>query len=83
MFPTIKVGGSTGTLRIHIKRRRTWCISTDQGFSAKLTDIVGIYLDPPENALMHSIGDVKSLSDHITLRMKIVRPWNYCARLAL
>ena len=37
---------------IHLQRRRSWCISTDPQFAAKAADIVGLYLDPPENAVV-------------------------------
>ena len=33
-------------------RRRSWCISTDPGFAQKAADIVGLYLQPPENAVV-------------------------------
>ncbi len=37
---------------ISLQRRRSWCISTDPEFARKSADIVGLYLDPPENALV-------------------------------
>src|SRR6516225_11606616 len=37
---------------IHLQRRRSWCLSTDPQFAAKAADIVGLYLDPPENAVV-------------------------------
>lgn len=37
---------------IHLQRRRSWCISTDPEFARKAADIVGLYLDPPENAVV-------------------------------
>ena len=36
--------------RISLQRRRSWCVSTDPEFDAKAADVVGLYLDPPENA---------------------------------
>jgi hypothetical protein len=33
-------------------RRRSWCISTDPGFAQKAADNVGLYLQPPENAVV-------------------------------
>lgn len=36
---------------IHLQRRRSWCISTDPQFVPKAADIVGLYLDPPTNAV--------------------------------
>jgi transposase len=43
--------------RIQLQRRKSWCISTDPQFAAKAADIVGIYLDPPENALVISVDE--------------------------
>lgn len=37
---------------IQLQRRRSWCISTDPEFAAKAADVVAIYLDPPENAVV-------------------------------
>ena len=37
---------------IHLQRQRSWCISTDPQFAPKAADIVGLYLNPPENAIV-------------------------------
>ena len=37
---------------IQLQRRRGWCVSTDPQFAAKAADIVGLYIDPPENAIV-------------------------------
>lgn len=42
---------------IHLQRRRSWCISTDPEFTRKAADIVGLYLDPPENAVVLSFDE--------------------------
>jgi transposase len=42
---------------IHLQRRRNWCISTDPQFTQKAADIVGLYLDPPENAVVISVDE--------------------------
>lgn len=42
---------------IHVGRRRSWCISTDPQFAVKAADIVGLYLDPPENAVVLSVDE--------------------------
>jgi transposase len=42
---------------IHLQRRRSWCISTDPQFAAKAADIVGLYLDPPTNAVVISVDE--------------------------
>jgi len=42
---------------IHPARRRSWCISTDPQFEKKAADIVGLYLDPPCNAVVISVDE--------------------------
>lgn len=42
---------------IHLQRRRSWCISTDPEFAQKAADIVGLYLDPPDNAVVISVDE--------------------------
>ena len=42
---------------IHLRRRRSWCISTDPEFAPKAADIVGLYLAPPANAVVISVGE--------------------------
>jgi transposase len=46
---------------IHLNRRRSWCVSTDPEFSAKAADIVGLYLNPPEKALVISVDEKPSI----------------------
>ena len=42
---------------IQLQRRRSWCISTDPEFVPKAADIVGLYLDPPENAVVVCVDE--------------------------
>jgi transposase len=42
---------------ISLSRRRSWCVSTDPVFTAKAADIVGIYLNPPENAVVLCVDE--------------------------
>ena len=42
---------------IQLRRRRSWCVSTDPQFAAKAADIIGLYLDPPNNALVLSVDE--------------------------
>lgn len=42
---------------IHLQRRHSWCISTDPQFAEKAADIVGLYLSPPENAVVISVDE--------------------------
>jgi len=44
-------------LKISLARRRRWCISTDPEFARKAADIVGIYLHPPENAVVLAVDE--------------------------
>lgn len=46
---------------IHLARRRSWCVSTDPEFSAKAADIVGLYLNPPTNAIVISVDEKPSI----------------------
>lgn len=42
---------------VQLQRRRSWCISTDPQFAQKAADVVGLYLDPPENALVVCVDE--------------------------
>ena len=46
---------------ICLSRQRSWCVSTDPQFAAKAADIIGLYLNPPENALVVSIDEKPSI----------------------
>ncbi len=46
---------------IHLQRRRSWCVSTDPQFSQKAADIVGLYLEPPDNALVICVDEKPSI----------------------
>jgi transposase len=46
---------------ICLSRQRSWCVSTDREFVAKAADIVGLYLNPPENALVISVDEKPSI----------------------
>ena len=46
---------------IQLRRHRSWCVSTDPQFAAKAADIIGLYLDPPENALVLSVDEKPSI----------------------
>jgi transposase len=46
---------------IFLSRHRTWCVSTDPEFTVKAADIVGLYLNPPENALVFSVDEKPSM----------------------
>jgi len=42
---------------IHLQRRHSWCVSTDPEFAQKAADIVGLYLDPPKNAVVIGVDE--------------------------
>ena len=42
---------------VQLRRRRSWCVSTDPQFATKAADIIGLYLNPPENALVLSVDE--------------------------
>jgi transposase len=42
---------------VSLERRRRWCISTDPCFAQKAADIVGLYLNPPENAMVLCVDE--------------------------
>jgi len=46
---------------IQLQRCRSWCVSTDKEFSKKSADIIGLYLDPPQNALVICIDEKPSM----------------------
>jgi transposase len=44
-----------------LQRQRSWCVSTDPEFAAKAADVVGLYLNPPTNALVISVDEKPSI----------------------
>jgi len=42
---------------IELQRRHSWCVSTDPEFSKKSADIVALYLNPPENAIVLCVDE--------------------------
>jgi transposase len=46
---------------INLQRQRSWCISTDNNFASKAADIVGLYLDPPLNAVVLCVDEKPSI----------------------
>lgn len=55
---------------ICLARRRSWCVSRDPDFASKAADVVGLYLAPPENALVFSVDEKPSIQ-------AITRPTGY------
>lgn len=46
---------------IQLQRMRSWCVSTDPEFSVKAANIIGLYLDPPHNAIVISVDEKPSI----------------------
>lgn len=46
---------------IYLQRLRSWCVSTDKEFAPKAAEVVGLYLNPPINAVVLSVDEKPSL----------------------
>ena len=42
---------------LNLRRSHSWCVSTDPEFTAKAADLVGLYLAPPENAVVLCVDE--------------------------
>jgi len=49
------------TQQIDLAARKSWCESNDPDFAAKAAEIVGLYLDPPTNALVLAVDEKPSI----------------------
>lgn len=47
--------------KIDLSGRKSWCQSTDPDFVTKAADIVGLYMAPPENAVVLSVDEKPSI----------------------
>jgi transposase len=47
--------------KIDLAARKSWCESNDPQFAAKAAEIVGLYLDPPDKALVLAIDEKPSI----------------------
>ncbi len=47
--------------KIDLDGRKSWCVSTDPEFVTKSAEIVGLYLAPPEGALVLSVDEKPSI----------------------
>jgi transposase len=43
--------------KISLSRRKSWCVSTDPEFVPKAADVVGLYLNPPQNAVVLCVDE--------------------------
>src|ERR1700712_1995976 len=49
------------TQKIDLAGRKSWCESNDPQFAAKAADVVGLYMAPPENAVVICVDDKPSI----------------------
>ena len=47
--------------KIDLAGRKSWCESNDPEFAAKAADVVGLYMAPPENAIVISVDEKPSI----------------------
>jgi transposase len=47
--------------KIDLAARKSWCESNDPAFAAKAAEIVGLYLDPPDGALVLAVDEKPSI----------------------
>jgi len=47
--------------KIDLSGRKSWCVSNDPAFAAKAADIVGLYMAPPDNAIVFSVDEKPSI----------------------
>ena len=47
--------------KIDLSGRKSWCVSNDPGFAAKAAKIVGLYIAPPDNAIVLAVDEKPSI----------------------
>ena len=47
--------------KIDLAGRKSWCESNDPEFVAKAADVVGLYMTPPENAIVVCVDEKPSI----------------------
>jgi transposase len=50
-----------GSQKIDLSGRKSWCQSTDPEFVPKAAEIVGLYMNPPDNAVVLSVDEKPSI----------------------
>ena len=53
--------------KIDLSGRKSWCESDDPEFAAKAADVVGLYMAPPENAIVVCVDEKPSIAARIHL----------------
>jgi hypothetical protein len=47
--------------KIELVARKSWCESNDPNFTAKAADVVGLYVAPPERAIVLCVNECPSI----------------------
>ncbi len=47
--------------KIDLSGRKSWCVSNDPEFAAKAAEIVGLYMAPPDNAVVLAVDEKPSI----------------------
>jgi transposase len=47
--------------KIDLSGRKSWCVSNDPEFAAKAAEIVGLYMAPPDNAIVLAVDEKPSI----------------------
>ena len=61
MSTSSRSGASCATQKIDLDGRKSWCESDDAEFAAKAADVVGLYMAPPENAIVICVDEKPSI----------------------
>jgi hypothetical protein len=61
--------------KIDLSARKSWCESDDPGFAAKAAEIVGLYLAPPENAIVICVDEKPSIQALERAQGYLVQVW--------
>ena len=56
-IPAEAVWRFTRKNNIQLDRQRSWCVSHDPDFERKAADVVGLYLNPPEDAIVFCVDE--------------------------
>jgi hypothetical protein len=67
--------------QISLAPRRRWCISTDPAFAQKAADLVALYLQPPENAVVLSVDEKPHIQALERAQGQLKLPWQSHHRL--
>jgi len=54
-------GGFLRSHKIDLAARKSWCESNDPHFAAKAADVVGLYVAPPEKAIVLCVDEKPSI----------------------